>query len=68
MRDLAPLPVLLLEKKAWEVSRMNAAFISRLLQGPLKIWTEHFTQSHFMRLRLREEPFGGILDHDFLWL
>ena len=24
-------------------------------QGSLKIWTEHFSQSHFMKLHLRED-------------
>jgi hypothetical protein len=37
----------------------------KMIQGPLKIWTEHFNQSHFLRLKRRRDyvktpgaPFG----------
>ena len=31
-------------------------FIYTVCQGPLKIWTEHFTLSHFMKSQLRGDP------------
>ena len=32
-------------------------------QGPLKIWTENFSQSHFMKIHLRED----CLERSILW-
>ena len=40
-------------------------------QGPLKKWTEHLTQSHFLKLHLREDPRStfsvGFLHHELRW-
>ena len=40
-------------------------------QGPLKKWTEHLNQSHFLELQLREDHRStfsvGFLHHELLW-
>ena len=35
-------------------------------QGHLKMWTEHFTHSHFMKLQLTEDLGGTNTDKNFL--
>ena len=43
-------PIIVVEKHA---TNSKACILS---QGPLKMWMEHFTLFHFMKLSLREDP------------
>ena len=40
-------------------------------QGPLKKWTKHLTQSHFLKLQLKKDPRStfsvGFLHHELIW-
>ena len=40
----------------------NVGWTSVLVQGPLKIWTEHSTQSLFLKFALRCQTYGGPQD------
>ena len=73
----SPISTLLLAKVQMSIILLNndITYVHRVLsfQGPLKIWTEHFSQFHFVKLQLRGQtwegpldPLGGFLDHEII--